>query len=254
MTNEEWLLHENEELRKRLSRFEDVEEKSLIPTFSFSKIRDTDLEKLVDIKKIYDRAIFKDWFDFEYQFDEENIKFLNDLTERNELLISDYHEEDLKVNFIVPLITDVDFFMLEDGVRSFYNEKLVYKTDRFIFAGETDFVVSRGMQKAETPYFFIQGFKRAEEYSNPRPQLLAEMISGIELNKTKTIRGAFIIGETWRFAVLEKLEVDKYQYFVSQSFNCTNIEDLKKIYKNLQFVKNEIVKMVKEGRVKDKGI
>ena len=38
--------------------------------------------------------------------------------------------------------------------------------------------------------------------------------------------------------ILEKLEKDKYQYFVSRDFNSTNIEDLKDIYRNLLFIKN----------------
>jgi len=43
---------------------------------------------------------------------------------------------------------------------------------------------------------------------------------------------------------LEKLELHKYQYFISQNFDSTKIEDLKSIYKNLLFVKNEILTMV----------
>jgi hypothetical protein len=39
---------------------------------------------------------------------------------------------------------------------------------------------------------------------------------------------------------------DKYQYFVSQNFDSTKIYDLKDIYKNLVYVKEEIIEMVKE--------
>ena len=44
---------------------------------------------------------------------------------------------------------------------------------------------------------------------------------------------------------LQKLDIDKYQYFISQNFDSTKIDDLKSIYKNLLFVKNEILTMVK---------
>jgi len=46
------------------------------------------------------------------------------------------------------------------------------------------------------------------------------------------------------FVILEKLELHKYQYFISQNFDSTKIEDLKAIYKNLLFVKNEILAMI----------
>lgn len=107
-----------------------------------------------------------------------------------------------------------------------------------------DFVVSKGLLESKKPYFFIQEFKRSEEYGNPRPQLLAELISAIELNDWKFIKGAYIIGGNWHFAILEKLDLHKYQYFISQNFDSTKIYDLKSIYKNLLFVKNEILNMV----------
>ncbi len=87
-------------------------------------------------------------------------------------------------------------------------------------------------------------FKRSEEYGNPRPQLLAELISAVELNNWKLIKGAYIIGGNWHFAILEKLKIGQYQYFISQNFDSTKIGDLKLIYKNLLFVKNEIISLV----------
>ena len=122
-----------------------------------------------------------------------------------------------------------------------------YETENFILNGITDFVISKGLFYSEKPYFFIQEFKRAEDYSNPRPQLLAELISAVELNSWKTIKGAYIIGENWNFVILNRLERHKYEYFVSRTFNSTNFEDLKGIYKNLLFVKEEIIEMVKRG-------
>jgi len=52
----------------------------------------------------------------------------------------------------------------------------------------------RGLVESKKPYFFIQAFKRHEEYGNPRPQLLAELISAVELNDWKFIKGAYITG------------------------------------------------------------
>ena len=249
MTKKE-LEKKNKELEKKILELQGIKTKTIpeIKTYSFSKITDTILKKLVDIEKNYDRAIFEDWFDFKYELKQDKIKFLTELIDKNEPLIFDYHEEDLKANFIVPLINQVDFFMMKAKIRNFYNEPLNYQTDKFIFNGRADLMVSSGLQVAIKPYFFIQEFKKAEEFGNPRPQLLAEMISAVELNKTKSIRGAFIIGGNWYFVILEKLGKDKYQYFVSPNFDSTKIEDLKGIYKNLIFVKNEIIEMVQKEK------
>ena len=60
------------------------------------------------------------------------------------------------------------------------------------------------------------------------------------------MRGAYIVGAIWNFVILEKVGVDKYQYYVSQNFDSTKIEDLKAIYKNLVFIKNEIIDKIKK--------
>ncbi|SHO80343.1 hypothetical protein MNB_SV-15-241 [hydrothermal vent metagenome] len=188
-----------------------------IPTYQYSKIKDSDLDEIVNIEK--------------------NIENMNSI------LISDYSEEDLKANFIIPLINRVDFFLLDKKIRGFYEEKLTYKNDKFILNGTLDFVVSKGLLKSKEPYFFIQEFKRGEEFSNPRPQLLAEMISAVELNSIKFMRGAYVIGAIWNFVILEKLGENSYQYFVSSNFDSTKIEDLKDIYKNLLFIKSLLLKI-----------
>ncbi len=77
--------------------------------------------------------------------------------------------------------------------------------------------------------------------------MLAELISGIEFNGFKLIKGAFIIGENWNFVILDKLDHDKYQYFISHTLNATHINDLQQIYKNLLFVKHEIIKIEEQS-------
>ena len=213
----------------------------------YKNFQESELHSLVSLKrKIFSQEIFKKWLNFEYLISEEIIIFLQNLIERNIELLHSYDEEDLKIHFIAPLIAKVDYFMLEDEIRNFYHEPLVYETEKFIFNGRADMMVSKGLFKSEKPYFFIQEFKKGIRPTDPEPQLLAELISAIELNNELSIRGAYIIGENWNFVILEKLGKDKYQYFVSRTFNCTNIEDLKGIYKNLMFVKNEIIEKIKK--------
>jgi len=42
------------------------------------------------------------------------------------------------------------------------------------------------------------------------------------------------------FVILEKVEENSYRYFVSENFDSSKIGDLKAIYKNLVFVKDDI--------------
>ena len=236
------------ELQQRVNKLEG-KNKDEINTYSFSKITDKKLKKLVTIKEKININIFDKWFNYKIDLEDEIIVFFTELIEKNKLLIKKYNEEDLKVKFIVPLLNKVDFTSYENNFRDFYELPLTYETDKFIFNGTTDFVVSKGLFESEKPYFFIQEFKKEQTDGYPEPQLLAELISAIELNNEISMKGAYIVGAIWNFVILEKLGKDKYQYFVSQNFDSTKIEDLKDIYKNLVFIKNEIIEIVKKEKV-----
>jgi hypothetical protein len=237
------LLKEIESLKQEI-RIIKGEIQNSKPIYQYSKIRDSDLESLFEIEKNLDKAIFNSWFEHAITVDNSTELMFIELIAENESLIDSYSEEDLKVNFLVPILNKVHFKSFKDNIRDFYECPLKYETDNFIFTGTTDFVVSTGLVKSKTPYFFIQEFKRSEEYGNPRPQLLAELISAIELNHWNQIKGAYIIGAMWHFVILEKIQTNQYQYFVSQNFDSMRLEDLKAIYTHLLFVKNEIIQMV----------
>ncbi len=247
MSLEEFIANINEEDLKKLNE-EYYKKQNKISTYQYSKIRDIELDALIDIEKKIDKSKFIEWFEKSSDLSSEVELFLKNLILENEDLIDDYNEEDLKVYFIVPLLNKVNFKMKEQNIRGFYENKLTYKTDKFIFSGTTDFVVSQGLLKSKKPYFFLQEFKRSEEFSNPRPQLLAELVSAVELNGWSSIKGVYVIGGNWYFVVLDKIGNNKYKYYVSRSYSCINSEDLKIIYNNLMFVKNEILEMVANTR------
>jgi hypothetical protein len=237
------LKKEIKELKKQVALLKG-EDENQIPTYQYSKIRDIELKKLFEIEQKLDDQIFDEWFNYPIEIDDSVEMFLINLIKKNKFLVERYHEEDLKIYYITPLLNQIDFLLKDKEIRGFYELPMSYATEQFILNGTVDFVVSQGLIESKKPYFFIQEFKRHEEYGNPRPQLLAELISGVELNDWRFIKGAYITGENWHFVILEKLERHKYQYFISQQFDSTKIEDLKGIYRNLLFVKNEILAMV----------
>jgi hypothetical protein len=184
---------------------------------------------------------FDYWFHAPISLSSATIDFLQNLREQNSGLIDDYNEEDLKIYLISPLLNRINFILKEQEIRGFYQLPMCYHTDQFILQGTVDFVISKGLFHSKKPYFFIQEFKRSEEYSNPRPQLLAALISAIELNHWYAIKGAYVIGSHWHFVILQKLATAKYQYFISDNFDATKLSDLKLIYKHLVFIKHEII-------------
>ncbi len=236
------LLQEIEELKRKVSLLEG-KKVSPIPTYQYSKIRDRDLTSLFEIERNIDQHRFDEWFDTSIDIDRETEAFLAELLDENAVLMDSYGEEDLKINFIGPLLKRVRFASFEWRIRDFYEVSMTYATSRFVFNGTVDFVVAEGLVESKRPYFFIQEFKLSEEYGNPRPQLLAELISALELNAWATIKGAYIIGGSWHFVILEKLANDTYQYFLSQNFDATKLDDLKRIYQHLVYVKQEIISM-----------
>ncbi len=239
-------LQEEIEALKRKVQILEGKDDHQIPTYQYSKIRDRDLQQLFAIEQNLDDSRFDEWFQKTIELDHAIHGFLTELLDDNKLLIERYGEEDLKVNFLVPLLNKVRFKSFEKKMRDFYEVPMTYTTSRFMFSGMVDFVVAEGLVESKTPYFFIQEFKRSEEYGNPRPQLLAELISAIELNEWTVIKGAYIIGGSWHFVILEKLASETYQYFLSHNFDSTKIDDLTSIYKHLVCVKHEILSMIEE--------
>ncbi len=235
------LLQEIEELKREIKELKGEESENK-KSYSFSQITMQTLSELVNLKKSYTNEIFNEWFNNNLIIKDEEIAFLKALLNEEKNFIKEYSEEDLKVNFIAPIIKRVNFKSIEFEFRDFYEFALTYESEKFIFKGNVDFVVSKGLDRAKLPYFFIQEFKKSEDYSNPRPQLLAELISAVELNNFTFMKGAYIIGSIWNFVILERIEKNSYKYYLSDNFDSSKIEDLKAIYKNLLFVKYEILK------------
>jgi hypothetical protein len=241
MSLEQFLENLTLEELEELKRLKENQNKRV---FLFSQIRDIDLKKLFDLKRVFLVGnIFDEWFNSDIQIKDDDLRFLNNLLNNEKELIKIYKEEDLKVKFIAPILNQIDFTMLELNIRDFYEELLSYETDSIKLKGVCDFFVSKGIKTPETPYFFIQEFKKSIEGDDPEPQLLAEMICAVELNNFSRIKGAYIVGAIWNFVILERLEKHKYVYYVSANFDSTKIDDLKAIYKNLLFVKNEIIEL-----------
>jgi hypothetical protein len=241
-----------EELRKSAEKIQELQERlekeeasPPKPTYSFSKISESKLEELLPIERriIGRKEKFQEWFHNSIEISEIDSLFLKELLELRGDRVDTYNEQTLSMKFISAILNRVNFEIDEKRVSDFYGYKLSYDFGGFIFNGEPDFFVATGEIKPEKPYFFLQEFKQGEQNNYPRVQLVAELITAVEINGWNRIRGGYIRGEDWYFVILEKVE-ESYRYFVSDKFNSKKIDELESIFRNLLFVKDEILEMV----------
>ncbi|GAK49448.1 hypothetical protein U14_00670 [Candidatus Moduliflexus flocculans] len=202
---------------------------------SFSHVTFADLQKLVNIRQVVNDAAFGDWFGYAYPLNPTERQLLAALVEEHRPFMLSYSEDELKMKFLAPLLNAVHFH--ENGIRDWYQRPLKATINQVTLNGYVDFMVAKGVEEPEYPYFFIQEFKKTKIEQDPKNQLLAEMLVAIETNQTNIMRGAFIIGQHWQFMMLVKTFSNTYEYMVSKSFDSAWLEELLQIYTNLQAVK-----------------
>ncbi len=211
-----------------------------IKSYNFSNIKFSDLDEIVDIKVVDNDAKFDEWFETPYQINDEEALFFKNLIKIHKTRMFAYMEEDLKMKFLSPILNKVAF--MTDTHSDWYDASLSGIVNGIEIKGFTDFMVASGTENPKKPYFFIQEFKPSTPDKDPRIQLLGELLVAIEKNKTTMIRGGYIIGQNWRFVILEKIAENQFEYFISKQFDSLDLEDLKQIYIILQAVKHKYCK------------
>ena len=203
---------------------------------SFSRITFEDLLELVDIREVIDYSVFEDWFRSDYSLSREEETFLENLLARNLRFLDTYLEEELKAQFIIPLLNKVDFFYGQ--ARGWYERPLQARINHVLLHGRTDYMVASGIETPKEPYFFIQEYKQELGDRHPKNALLAEMMAALEINQARQMRGAYVIGKSWTFVLLNKNGEHCYEYFRSQDFSAIKPPELQGIYRNLQAIKS----------------
>ena len=132
--------------------------------------------------------------------------------------IAGWGEEDLKMKFIswvLPLghLTDNGRFLT-------YFEKTIFATvEGHYLCTKSDFMVATGiLDIPENPFFHFQEYK---PHKNPTGDSMAQLLEAMLIAQVKNanekpIYGCEIIGERWRFVIM-----DGKSYCVSAAFDCT---------------------------------
>ena len=215
-------------------------EAKIIASYNFSDMDRNILEEVLDIDVIFEQEIFNEWFNYKYEISDYELKFLTTLLNAKKNYLQYYNEVQLKSQFIIPILTLVNFFTNE--FKGWFERNLTGIVNNYELKGNTDFMVATGKLKPKKPFFFIQEFKKYRTISNPLEQLLAEMAVAMQINGKNILQGTYNVGKYWSFIILEKTKQNKYKYYESDSFDSSKIEDLKKIYINLQAVKHKYCK------------
>ena len=202
---------------------------------SFSRLEFKDLCQITNITERINDAAFDPWFNYSYSISHNEEAFLTQLRDNNRRFLDSYSEKELKAQFIIPLLNQVNFF--HNGIRGWYERPLSGVINSFLLRGQTDYMIAKGIETPEKPYFFIQEYKKELGDRHPKNPLLAEMMVAMQLNEENVMRGAFVISRLWNFVILKKIAANQYEYFRSPDFDVLKIQELKQIYINLQAIK-----------------
>ncbi len=140
--------------------------------------------------------------------------------------ITGWQEEDLKMNFIA--------FVLKLGhlrntlhYKSYFEQTVQATVEGYFLKAKTDFMIAKGiLEVPENPYFHFQEYKKQRDPSgDPTAQLLEAFLIAQEKNKNgNPLYGCTIVGKYWDFIILEKKN-----YSISKSYDCTDKQDLLQI-------------------------
>jgi hypothetical protein len=140
--------------------------------------------------------------------------------------ISGWNEEELKVKFIAPII---ELAGLEggNGITTCLDRTIAAVVEGVPLSVKADFMVASGYQNViQQPFFHFQEYKPSlNPTGEPMAQLLEAFMIAQTLNKKNIpLYGAEIVGENWKFVVMEGKD-----YCVSTAYNCLKRNELLEI-------------------------
>ncbi len=153
-------------------------------------------------------------------------------------MASGWGEEDLKIQFIGPVINFAD--MAHRKYRLFFDCNIKAEINDETIGGKVDALLANGFFAPETPFFFLQEFKREKgRDTDPAGQLLAAMVVSHQLNGSNdSLYGCYITGRNWFFLIMKGKE-----YAISDVFVATQ-EDVYQVVAMLRKIKELFEKKI----------
>jgi len=198
-----------------------------------------EIESVFEINHVRNHKLLVDWVNCEVTITDINRSFLDLYKEKLYNNANFWNEDELKMNFISPIIMLVDF--ITNKFKPFSQRSLSLKTDKVETSGIVDFMIATGKSRPQAPFMFLHEYKQQHpsKKNDPIGQLLIAMLAAQAKNENNfPVYGVLIEGRFWYFFIL----IDK-QYMVSDAFDATT-NDIYQIYSILYKVKEYINQLV----------
>lgn len=205
-------------------------------SINFEQWYDEDIEEVFGIEKVRSEIHLKlqEWLQIEKVFGlNKRVMLLQNLLLEN---VDAWNEEELKMLFISPLLSEVNFNFFPH-YKVFLERKATIKTGTVEAQGKIEWMVAQGRHRPKSSFFFLHEYKREGGGTyNPLGQLLVAMVYAQTENEGNfPIYGSYVVGRLCFFVVL-----DDKKYAVSRAYDATQDDDLPQIIENLKKVKKYI--------------
>lgn len=153
-----------------------------------------------------------------------------------------WNEDDLKMNFIAPIMRLV-YYNVRYLYKAFYQRSFQAKIGEIEIGGTVDMLVAKGWYSPTIPYFFLHEYKQEQGgKADARAQLLAAMLAAQTLNPSeKPVLGVYLVGASWRFTLLQGKK------YCIKRLDTTHEHELIQTYKMLKWVKAYIEQTLRQG-------
>ena len=181
------------------------------------------LERLVGNTK---HPLMSEWTTTSADLIDAEVYLFNYITENLAHRIAGWNEEMLKMNFIAPVLI-LGHLSETDQYKTYYENTIEATVDDHFLKVKADMMIATGiLERAETPYFYFQEYKKLKDpKGDVTAQLLEACLIAQEKNKNgKPMYGCTVIGKYWEFLILEHRT-----YCISDSYDCTKHADLMQI-------------------------
>lgn len=204
------------------------------------------LKKRFGLKRVYEHKALQEWNEecSAIEIDSYEQQTLDRLLEDLVRYVDYWNEDEVKLKLIAVILTLVRFDT--EDLSGFSQREISGFVDGEELKGIPDFMVARGKQEVEAPFFFLHEYKKELDNNSPDPaaQCLAAMLLAYEQNLAvpemagKPIRGTYVIGRQWFFVILQDRE-----YAVTDSFASTHKEEISEVLKYVKASRNSINKI-----------
>ncbi len=149
--------------------------------------------------------------------------------------VDTWNEDELKFMFISPFVHLVNFVGANYKVFTQRIMSVNYENDKKTTSGKVEFMLAKGKQTPQKPFFFLHEYKQENRKDNdPLGQLMIAMVAAqVQNADNETLYGCYVSGRSWFFVVLEGKE-----YAVSNAYNATS-KDIFQIFAILLWFKQK---------------